>query len=77
MGSMYPPMREIEVGIFAQPLRVYTGIPSIAVTLRAVPDLRPGVYSLPVTVRYQACTERECLPPGEERLEVAVRVEEG
>ncbi len=47
----------------AQPLEVFGEEFTIGVVLALAPDLPPGMYAVPATLRYQACDETMCYFP--------------
>jgi hypothetical protein len=54
-------------------LNVYTG--EFAVTLAAsAKGVKPGTYTIPATLNYQACNNASCFPPKSLKFEVDVRV---
>jgi hypothetical protein len=53
----------------------YVGQARFELHLRVRPGPGSGAWTLPVTVRYQACNERMCLPPRSEKIEVKLRTE--
>ncbi len=57
-----------------KPLAVYEEIFTIGVALAVAPDMAPGDYEVPVSLRYQACDERMCYIPATERFAFDVRV---
>jgi len=73
----YPSATELEAGFVTRPLAVFAGGVILEAELRAAPDLAPGDYRLPLVLHYQPCTDRECLPPAEARVEVRVTVRGG
>ena len=60
-----------------KPLAVYEEAFAIGVALAIEPDLAPGDYDVPASLRYQACDERMCYIPATERLAFQVRVAPG
>ncbi len=46
-----------------KPLDVYTGSVTLRLRLTAQPDAALGPATIPLTLRYQACSESTCLPP--------------
>ncbi len=60
-----------------KPLAVYEESFAIGVALAIDPDVAPGSYAVPASLRYQACDERMCYIPATERLEFQVRVAPG
>jgi hypothetical protein len=46
-----------------KPLNVYTGSVTLRLRLKAAVDAPLGATSIPMTLRYQACNDRMCLPP--------------
>ena len=57
-----------------KPLAVYEETFAIGVALAVDPDVAPGDYDVPASLRYQACDERMCYIPATERLAFQVRV---
>ncbi|MBC8101899.1 MAG: hypothetical protein H7Z41_04845, partial [Cytophagales bacterium] len=55
-------------------LATYQGEARFVVPITAESDARPGTYRLALTLRYQLCTESECLPPAEATVTVPVSV---
>ena len=60
-----------------KPLAVYEEAFAIGVALTIDPDVVPGDYDVPASLRYQACDERMCYIPATERLAFQVRVAPG
>lgn len=75
--SEYPPgvMRTFE---FAdQPLSVYEETATLALRTAVPADAAAGAVEIPVTVTYQACDHKRCLPPITETYPVALTVGPG
>ncbi len=52
---------------------IYEGKAAIRVTLSVPADAKPGALTIPLTLEYQACNDRACLPPA--TLAVPLKVE--
>ncbi|MBI3910165.1 MAG: AGE family epimerase/isomerase, partial [Armatimonadetes bacterium] len=61
-------------GFAGETLPVYEGTVTATVALRVSPETAPNRYGIPVRVRYQACSQTECLAPVEEQLVVELEV---
>jgi len=57
-----------------KPLDVYTGKVTLLLKLAAAADAKPGVTTIPVTLRYQACNDTTCLAPVKVLVEVKFEV---
>lgn len=55
-------------------LSVYEGEVPVRFLVRATPDLKPGRYEVPLSVRYQLCDARACYRPGSTAAVLEVRV---
>lgn len=44
-------------------LPVYAGKVAIKVDVTAEKDVKPGKYTLPITIKYQGCDDQKCFPP--------------
>ena len=60
-----------------KPLAVYEETFAIGVALAIDPEVAPGDYDVPASLRYQACDERMCYIPATERFAFRVRVAPG
>lgn len=56
-----------------KPLSVYSGKATLRLRVQVAADAALGPRSIPMTLRYQACSETSCLPPV--RVPVAAKVE--
>jgi len=56
-----------------QPLSVYSGKATLRLKFQVAPDASLGPQSIPMTLRYQACSDTSCLPPV--KVPVAAKVE--
>lgn len=63
--DMIYPDGKLETFAFSpdKPLDVYTGSVTLRLRLTAQPDAALGPATIPLTLRYQACSESTCLPP--------------
>lgn len=59
----YPPGALQKFDFSEKMLVVYEGTVTLRVKLEAAPDAPVGAVSLPLTLRYQACNDKACLPP--------------
>lgn len=59
----FPQGHEMQFGFAESPLEVYDGTLLISLKLHIASTLHPGVYAVPITLRYQACNDNVCLPP--------------
>ena len=73
-GLAWPEPVMLEQQGAEQPLAVYEETFAIGVVLAIDPDVAPGEYEVPASLRYQACDERMCYIPATERLAFQVRV---
>ena len=62
-----------QVGV-EEPLAVFEEEFTIGAALRVDASLPPGAYTIPGTLRYQACNDRMCFNPTNEPVEFAVTV---
>jgi thiol:disulfide interchange protein len=53
---------------------IYTAATRFVVPVRAARSAKPGLHRLPILVRFQTCTDRYCLPPRTDTLDVAMTV---
>lgn len=56
-----------------KPLSVYSGKATLRLRVQVAADAALGPQSIPMTLRYQACSDTSCLPPV--KIPVAVKVE--
>jgi thiol:disulfide interchange protein len=73
-GTAYPDAIMLTTKFSAEPLAVYEERFVLGALLRASPDLAPGAYTVPATLRYQACDDEKCFPPKTLKLEFTVNV---
>jgi uncharacterized protein YyaL (SSP411 family) len=66
----YPEGDTVTFPFDPEPLSVYQGTVTVTAEVDIPPSLGAGETSLPFLVSYQPCTDQECLPPVEKRLEV-------
>jgi uncharacterized protein len=70
----YPEGETVTLPFDPQPLSVYQGTVTLIAEVETPPSLGAGGVTIPLLVSYQACSDRECLPPVEVRVEVPVSV---
>jgi hypothetical protein len=63
LETKYPAGKELKVEFSDKPLNVYEGTFVARIKLTAPADAPLGAVKLPLTLRYQACTDTVCLPP--------------
>lgn len=73
LGTIYPPGVLRSLKFSAAKLRVYEGRVTLRMKLEATPSAPLGRHELPLTLRYQACSQEACLPPV--KIPVTVQLE--
>lgn len=73
-GIHYPTGEQVKFPYMDKPADVYSGSVSVVLNLWIEPGTRPGRYSLPVDITYQACNDNICVAPATLRVEVPFRV---
>jgi len=68
----YPEGETVTLPFDPEPLSVYHGMVTLTAEVEAPPSLGIEETTIPLRVRYQACSDRECLPPAEEKIDVPV-----
>ncbi|MCX7907522.1 MAG: protein-disulfide reductase DsbD family protein [Bacteroidetes bacterium] len=69
-----PPPKRVYDPNFKMEVGWHTGTVAFRIPLRVRADLKAGVYTLRVRVRYMVCSDRQCLPPTTETLEAPLAV---
>jgi hypothetical protein len=59
----YPKPQMEKLSFSPNPISVYTGTFEIATRFKAPPGAMPGMAFMNGKLRYQACNDKECLPP--------------
>ena len=59
----YPKPQMEKLAFSTKPISVYTGTFEIATRFKAPADAMPGMAFMNGKLRYQACNNKECLPP--------------
>lgn len=70
----FPAAEERRFGFSDAPVEVYEGTISIEASLRIGENLKPGTYTIPVILTYQACNDNVCLAPTSVRTEIILTV---
>lgn len=70
----YPPSTDFVQAGQPAPLAVFEQRFVVGVKLAVAKDVAPGVYQVPVTLRYQACDAATCYAPLRYQASVALRV---
>lgn len=76
LGIAYPDAIEIEADFSEIPLAVFEEEFLIGVALQVPEDTAPGDYTVSTKLRYQACDDKQCLPPVNKREELSIQVVE-
>jgi thiol:disulfide interchange protein DsbD len=71
---VFPKAEELNFSFSDKPVSVFEKEIVIGVLLHVPEGLEPGNYSVPVTLRYQACNDQTCLPPTSVTKEVDIEV---
>jgi thiol:disulfide interchange protein DsbD len=71
---VYPEHEEIVFAFQEEPLAVYEGNFTIGAVVRVGADAQPGPLVITGSLRYQACNDKQCAPPKNVDVSVAVRV---
>lgn len=75
VDTIYPPGRDKKFPFSpTKPLNVYTGSVTLRLRMRAEPNAKIGKTTIPLTLRYQACSMSACLPPVKIPVEVPVDI---
>jgi len=75
-GEIVYPEPQLEHAAFSQkPLSVYTGKFDIVTKVKASADASPGPATFTGKLRYQACNDKECLPPKTIDVQVSTDIE--
>ena len=59
----YPKAQQEKLSFSPNPISVYTGSFEIGTRFKAAPTAMPGMAFMNGKLRYQACNNKECLPP--------------
>jgi thioredoxin:protein disulfide reductase len=73
-GIYYPPSKEYNFDFSDEPVDVFEGEAPIFVNLSVSESLEPGSYTLPATLRIQACDNEVCLAPSTVTLEIPIEI---
>jgi len=73
-ATAYPEPREFTFAFSPDPVLVYENEFTIGVVLTIAQTVGEGNYSLSGTLRYQACDDRQCMPPATVSVTVPVKV---
>ncbi|HVB85679.1 MAG TPA: protein-disulfide reductase DsbD domain-containing protein [Candidatus Dormibacteraeota bacterium] len=75
VDTIYPPGSDKKFPFSPKkPLNVYTGSVTLRLRMKAEPNAKIGKTTIPVTLRYQACSMSACLPPVKIPVEVPVDI---
>ncbi len=75
VDTLYPAGKQIKFSFSPdKPLDVYSGNVTLKLKLLAKSDAPLGATTIPVTLRYQACSDSTCLPPVKVPVDVKLEV---
>lgn len=74
LDTVFPIPTDFTQAGVPEPLSVFEHDITIGLQLRVDDTVAPGVYPVPVRVRYQACNDRNCFPPTLDTVIAAVTV---
>jgi uncharacterized protein len=70
----YPPPQIAQLAFSQEPLAIYSGTVTLNARFHFDPAAVPGEYQIPLRVKYQACSDQQCLAPTETEVVVPVIV---
>lgn len=70
----YPIGKRVKFEFSKKPLSVYEDSTKIVVVLKVASTLRAGDYSVPTSIRVQACNDAVCLPPSNIQTTIPLKV---
>jgi thiol:disulfide interchange protein len=73
----YPQQRMMQFPYNDQPIAVYDGTVEMRASFQIPADTLPGVHVVRATFGYQACDDRQCLPPTDAVAEARLTVDAG
>ena len=71
---IYPKAEKRNFAFAKESLAVYEGEAQIKLSVRAEKNVKPGMNSMPLNVRVQACDHEQCFPPADLKTTVAIEV---
>lgn len=71
---VYPEPEILTFSFSDEPMAVYEGRILLGVRVELANDLAPGNHVLSAVVEYQACDDRQCFPPTEKAIDIALEV---
>ncbi len=74
-GVTYPKSESVKYEFAEKPLLVYSGAVTVTTRFAVAADATPGPQTLSGKLRYQACTDRMCLPPRTLNVSASIKVE--
>lgn len=75
LGTIYPQGRDKKFAFSPdKPLNVYTGTVIMRLRIAARSNVRLGIATIPIVLRYQACNDTTCLPPVKLPVSVQLKV---
>ncbi|MBX7256343.1 MAG: thioredoxin family protein [Candidatus Hydrogenedentes bacterium] len=72
--TIYPEAKNVKLGFSDSPVAVYEGTVVVGVEFSVATDASPGLKTVPATLRYQACNDKQCLAPAKLPVEFAINV---
>ena len=75
LATIYPQGRDKKFAFSPdKPLNVYTGTVIMRLRIAARSNVRLGIATIPIVLRYQACNDTTCLPPVKLPVSVQLKV---
>ncbi len=74
VDTIYPPGKQTKFQFSEKPLDVYSGSVTVKLKLAADASAPLGAATIPLVLRFQACSETTCLPPVKVPIDVKLNV---
>lgn len=72
---LYPQPQSVHMQFSQKPVSIFSGVFEIQTKFKVASDAAPGMSFVNGQLRYQACNDRECLPPKTLDVQFAVDVQ--
>lgn len=73
-GVIYPRGKNRKLAFSEESINVYEGLAVFTFNVAVPANYKGSVVKIPVTVRYQACTDEVCYPPKNKEITLTARV---
>ncbi len=74
LALTYPAQKMLKFPYTEEPIAVYDGQFEIAATFELAPDLAPGKQNIKAVFAFQACDDKQCLPPNEVEASLEITI---